>query len=660
MEITHDEGAPDLLIASFLRRHEELYGDDEKHLLCEAWSFLIDKTRGLKRSCGKPYYLHPMRVAEILSEKRIGSQAAAAGFLHNILDVDPACLVEIERQLGSDVASIAQGTARITGMKMGSPSSKQADSIRKMLFAMVDDIRVILVKLADRLDRMRNLTAVPPDGRRAVAREALEVWCPLADRLGISDIKSEMEDLCLKTLNPSAFRQIKSIVAQKKAERAEYLASAVDKIKQKTTDEGIEAQITSRAKHFYSIYQKMTKRGKEPGELYDLFALRLICKSDAECYSLLGIVHGLWKPMEGRFKDYIAMPKSNGYRSLHTTVICEGKPLEIQIRTARMHDIAEHGVASHWLYKQGGSQDAAEQVSVINRLKELKEEHLSDEGFFQRLKSDILGDSVFVFTPMGEVKELPAGSNAIDFAYMIHSGVGEKIVGAKADGKIIPLSKPLLNTQIVEVLTNPKAHPTQGQLETVKTAKARQKIRSWLAANDPTFIDREEVQKREAEAEANAAYSKKVAAKLAEERRAKATGKSLPSGLGKSLVSAFSNVVHKGDLAKQQTSAAQVYSGKVRVEGEADCLVTLAGCCKPAPPCAISGYVSRVRGVTVHRADCLVYLRIPGVQKRSVSVDWEVLQADSGTKERQHKGDKRSVQAARLKGMQKNRYRTQR
>ena len=472
--------SPQELKENFLNSYSENFTEEENKKIGEAIDYLFLITKDVYRKTGIPYYLHPLSVAQITAEAKLDYITVISCFFHNIMNVDEKYIDEIEKRFGGEVANICRGTAKITGLKINSSTNAQADSIRKMLFAMVDDIRVILVKLADRLDRMRNLKSVTPDAQKAVAKEVIDIWCPLASRLGMSDVKSEMEDLSLKYSNPEAFQQIKSIVSQKQQERSEYLSSAVKKIYSSTEKIGLHVNITSRAKHFYSIYQKMKKRNKEAGELYDLLALRIICNEVSECYTLVGIVHQLWHPMEGRFKDYIAMPKANGYQSLHTTVICEGKPLEIQIRTAQMHDVAEHGVASHWLYKKGTNKDKVqiEDLSIINQLRTLRDKNLTDEVFFNELKDELLGDSIYVFTPKGDVKELPQGANAIDFAYAIHSGVGEKVVGAKADGKIIPLTTPLKNTQIIEILTNPQAHPTQMQLKAVKTAKARQKIHS--------------------------------------------------------------------------------------------------------------------------------------------------------------------------------------
>ena len=605
-ETNRSETNPQTLINKFFDTFFGYFDSDDEAKIRSAWDWLVEKTSGISRSCGSPYYLHPMRVACVLAKTRLGWQSICAAFFHNLQEIDADCIPEIKKRFGDEVASICSGTSKITSLKFKSSSMQQSDAIRKMLFAMVDDIRVILVKTADRLDRMRNLKSVDAETQKQIASEVMEIWAPLAGRLGMNDAKNEMEDLALKYLHPKAFQQIKSIVSLKKGEREEYLKNAVKKIQVRAEKAGISVNITSRAKHFYSIYQKMRKRNKDPGELFDLLALRVICTTQAECYTLVGIVHSLWKPMEGRFKDYIAMPKANGYQSLHTTVICEGKPLEIQIRTQDMHNIAEHGVASHWLYKKGTNKDMvrAEDLSIINQLMELRNDDVNNEAFFKTLKEELLGDSIFVFTPRGDVKELPLGANAIDFAYTIHSGIGEKIVGAKADGKIIPITAELKNTQIVEILTNPQAHPTQAQLKSVKTGKARQKIHSWLAANDPTFIDKEALAKKEADSLAHAIHSREMAQQRAAE--------------GKS---------------RKNRKTSVNYTGLVQVDGDTNYMVTIAKCCCPQPGEPIVGYVSRNRGVTIHLASCLTFLRIPDIARRTVEVKWDMnVSADQGEK----------------------------
>ena len=583
-----DENNPSALLQEFIQKFS-FYSDSSKEKITKAWNFLLQNCKDKKRPCGSPYYLHPLRIAYILAQREFDDDCICAGLLHSIYDFEITS-EEISSQFGTSVAKIIDGTSKIMHIPVNSKTLHQADAIRKMLFAMVDDVRVIFVKLADRLDRIRNIKTLESSQQKLLASEIIDIWAPLADRLGMSKEKNEFEDLSLKYTNPDAFQQIKAVIAQKKDERAAYLQKAVSTIQAEADKIGIQVSISSRAKHFYSIYQKMRKRNKEPSELFDLLALRVICQHKTDCYTLIGIVHGLWKPLEGRFKDYIAMPKANGYQSLHTTVMCEDKPLEIQIRTQKMHDIAEHGVASHWLYKKGMNHDLVDvnNLSIFNQLQELRNKPLSDETFFQNFKNDLLGDEVLVFTPKGEVKKLPLGSNAIDFAYSIHSAIGEKIVGAKANGKIIPLTQPLQNTQIIEILTNPQAHPTEAQLKSVKTTKAKQKIHSWLVANDSTF-----------EAKSNTAKIENEASKVIQEEHRK----------------------HKKGTGLPQE---QKETGKVKVGNTTNFIVTFAKCCNPKYPDPISGYVSTGRGLIIHKANCITFHRIPNIQKRTLEVEWEV------------------------------------
>lgn len=596
------ETNPDVLEKAFFESFPS-FSDEEKAKFDSAWKFLLEKTDGISRKCGKPYYLHPMRVASLLADKNFDIDCVICGLLHSIFEVEGVKKEEVESLFGTTVTKIVSDTSKITGMKINASTIQQADNIRKMLFAMIDDVRVIFVKLADRLDRMRNLKSVEEKKQRLISAEVLDIWAPLADRLGMQNVKNELEDLSLKYSNPNVFQQIKAIVAQKKDERAAYLEKAVNAIKKEATKAGIEVTISSRAKHFFSIYKKMQKRNVPASKLYDLLALRVICHTNAECYTLIGIVHGLWKPMDGRFKDYIAMPKANGYQSLHTTVVCEGKPLEIQIRTDKMHSMAEYGVASHWLYKKGMNHDKVDinSLGIFNQLQNLKNENLSNENFFSELKNEILGDEIFVFTPRGDVIQLPAGANAIDFAYSVHSAVGEKIVGAKADGKIIPITTPLKNTQIVEIITNPQAHPTENQLKLVHTSKARQKIHSWLVANDPTFVDKAALAQRAADIAAHNDKSKQIQ----DEKRRKHSRKG------------------EGEIKNPLEN----YTGKIIAQNTKNMLCTLAGCCCPKPGDIIVGYVSKKKGIMVHKATCLTFQRIQNIENRMVDVEWEKREA---------------------------------
>lgn len=584
---------PQELLEDFFKTNDS-YSQTDKDKITKAWNLLLSKTEHIVRACGKPYYFHPLRVAYILAANRLDADTIVAGILHPIhkFDVTPE---QIKQDFGENVSKILITTNKIITLPMNSKTLHESDAIRKMLFAMCDDARVILLTLSDRLDRIRNITSLEKEQQRALAEAVIEIWAPLADRLGMQKEKNEFEDMSLKYTNPKVYKQIEEIVAQSQEERAAYLEKAVNSIYKSAEKMGISVTIKSRAKHFYSIYQKMRKRNKEASELYDLLALRILCNTPAECYTLIGIVHGLWKPMDGRFKDYIAMPKANGYQSLHTTVICEGKPLEIQIRTYEMHNMAEHGIASHWLYKKGTNHDLveADKLDIFNKLQQFKENSLTDEATFNTLKNELLGDEIYVFTPKGDVRKLPAGATAIDFAYAIHSAIGEKIIAAKADGKIIPLSKPLANTQIIEIITNPQAHPTENQLKLVKTSKAHQKIHSWLMTNDPTFSEKITLQK---EAEILLQQQNHTAGKNQKRRPKSGKKEEIPP-------------VHK--------------NYKVLVQGEKNVLYNIAQCCHPQYPELIVGYVTRTKGVTIHRADCLIYHRIPNKGARVVEVQWD-------------------------------------
>lgn len=582
------EEDPNGLIKEFFQLNEN-YSQEDKNRIIKAWNLLIEKTNGTRRPCGKPYYMHPLRVANILAQNKLDVETIISAILHPIhkFGISPE---EIKSEFGEIVANILITTNKIISLPMNSKTLHQSDAIRKMLFAMCNDARVILLTLSDRLDRIRNINSLNQDQQRALTEAVIEIWAPLADRLGMQKEKNEFEDLSLRYNHPDAYLQIKNIVSQTQEERAAYLEKAVNNIYKATEKLGINVTISRRAKHYYSIYQKMRKRNKSADELYDLFALRILCNSSSECYTLVGIVHGLWKPMDGRFKDYIAMPKSNGYQSLHTTVICEGKPLEIQIRTYEMHNMAEHGIASHWLYKKGTNHDLveADKLDIFNKLQQFKKIDITDGETFNNLKNELLGDEIYVFTPKGDVRKLPSGATAIDFAYSIHSAIGEKIIAAKADGKIIPLTKPLENTQIIEIITNPQAHPTESQLNIVKTSKAHQKIHAWLMNNDANFSEKFQAEKVE--------QNEPSPVKIRKQH------------------------FKKNDAHPEITQ--QNIHHDVLVQGDKNVLYNLAQCCKPVFPNLIVGYVTRMKGVSIHRADCLIYQRIPNKENRSVQVEW--------------------------------------
>ncbi len=447
---------------------------------------------------------------------------------------------------------------------------------------------------------MRTLGFLDEESRKRIAMETLDIYAPLAGRLGISRIKDELEDLSLKHLQPAVYDQIRQFVAGRKAERSAYLERVEKAILREAGAAGMRVAVETRAKHFYSIYQKMKRRGKPLEEIYDLLGLRLLCETASECYELLGLVHKLWIPIEGRFKDYIAMPKSNRYQSLHTTVMgYDGKVIEIQIRTHEMHRTAENGIAAHWLYKSGSPREGAREaeLSLINKLKEWQGTGPASEDFLDEIKKELLRDSIYVFTPKGDVTELPSGSTPIDFAYSIHTDIGDHCMAAKADGQIVPLKDPLKNTQVVEILTSTASHPHLDWLRHVRTARARSKIRHWLALNEPGLIfDRNMVARK----------------------------KDLPSPPAPAPVA-------KPEQAPDQpeTHIRDASKVSIRIGQERNMLIRTALCCTPSTGDAIVGYVSRGRGITVHKADCPSLASIKDFAERRIDVEWETVSPKS-------------------------------
>jgi GTP pyrophosphokinase len=539
---------------------------------------------------------HTLETASILLDLDLDADAVIAALL---LDTP---LSTVQQGFGAQVAMLVEDVTRITALPAKNRTLHEAENIRKMLFAMVRDIRVIFIKLAATLSELRNLNHLPEQQRKNCAQACLDIYAPLADRLGIAWIKDELEDLALKQLNRDAYQQIKEIVAQKKNARKAFLNTTQTLVMQEADKLSLKIKVEARAKHFYSIYQKMRKRNKSADELFDLFGLRILCNSVEACYTLLGLVHRLWKPIEGRFKDYIAMPKANGYQSLHTTVMTvdeDGSLLEIQIRTEEMHHVAENGIASHWLYKKGSTHEIVRPVdiSIINKLREWQQEESADKlnsaSFLDIIKREFLKDSIYVFTPQGKVIELPDGATAIDFAYSIHSAIGDRCVGAKADSAIIPLSQKLRNTQVVEILTSPSAHPHLNWLSFVKTSKARSKIRAWLQQNDSAFTT------PTAEAAEQRSMSKTPSSKMP-------SSEMLPKSM--QLVA-----------TPQQTNQFL----RVKVQDEKNMLVHFARCCSPMNGDPIVGYVSRGRGIIIHQQHCSNLANISDFEERKLVVEWE-------------------------------------
>ena len=547
-----------------------------------------------KRASGEPFYIHPMMVAEILIDLEMDCETIIAALLHDVLEDTEGTKKELQRRFGKEVLALVNGVTKISIMRAKSKSVQGAESIRKMLFAMTKDIRVILIKLADKLHNMSTLEYLPEEKRKRIAQECLDIYAPLADRLGISWMKIELEDLALKNLHPTVYTQIKEAMTEKKRKRADFLKKVERTIQQHASNEKIEIEVYSRAKHFYSIYQKMRRRQKGFHEIHDLLGLRILCQNENECYTILGLVHRLWPPIEGRFKDYIAMPKSNQYQSLHTTVMCwGGKQLEIQIRTHNMHSTAEMGIAAHWAYKRGQNKNRlrAGDLAIINKLKSLNGRGYSSAEFLNEIKGELLSDSIYVFTPKGDIIELPKGATALDFAFHIHTEVGNHCLGAKADGSIISLNTELTNTQVVDILTSTSAHPHVNWLKFVKTSRARGKIRHWLNQHDDSLI-----------------IDKNIIAKKRQE--------AVPAPVQPETTESEET----GEIIKQIVDKAKV---AFKIGGERNMMITMAKCCNPTTGDNIIGYISRGRGIIVHRRDCPNLAHINEIDERSVEVEWE-------------------------------------
>ncbi len=450
-----------------------------------AYEFTQEVHRGQLRVSGEPYDIHPLAVAGLLVEFKMDATTVAAGLLHDVLEDTATSKAVLVERFGGDIAELVDGVTKIGKLAFASREERQAENFRKMLVAMARDIRVLMIKLADRLHNMRTLHYLPPEKQRAIGRETLDIYAPLAHRLGMAKVKGELEDLALKALHPEAYDDLQRRVAKRRLEREAEINQVITIITTKLSEVGISGQITGRPKHFYSIYKKM-QGGREFDEIYDLTAVRILTPTVRECYGALGMVHSLWKPVPGRFKDFIAIPKSNMYQSLHTTVIGpKGDPVEIQIRTPDMHRIAEEGIAAHWLYKEKKDRTGLDQAFVwLRQLLEWQKEMKDPREFMETVKVDLFPDEVYVFTPKGDVKALPEGSTPIDFAYAVHTQVGNHCVGARVNGKLVPLRQVLRQGDIVEVVTSPTQKPSRDWLKTVKSTRARSRVKQWLRTEE--------------------------------------------------------------------------------------------------------------------------------------------------------------------------------
>ncbi len=593
------------LVKRFLQK-VTTYSPEDYAKIEKAAYFANTKHENQKRKSGEPYIIHPLAVAETLIQLNMDADTVCAGLLHDVIEDTDTSEEKITEMFGKNVCELVQGVTKIANIKSLSKSAQEAETIRKMFLAMSKNMPVIIIKLADKLHNMRTLQYMEPTRAKEIASDCLDIYAPLADRLGIAWMKAELEDLSLKTLKPDTYQYIQDYLLAKKNEFDKYLETVKKKIANACIDAGIKnITITTRSKHTYSIYMKMKKRRKEIDEIFDILGVRVICNTVPECYTLVGIIHQLWPPMEGRFKDYIAMPKANNYQSLHTTIMAmNGVILEIQIRTYEMDQIAEYGVASHWAYKANmGAQSSSSWVNmdsqqlsrIATKLKSWNSEIEQSESFMEDIKSELLKDTIYVFTPKGQAIELPIGATALDFAYMIHTEIGNHTVSAKANGSIVPLGQPLENTQVVEILTQKNAHPRVTWLKYAHTTSARRKIRAWLNKYDENLLIEKNI----------IAHKKDLEAAISNEIPSPVAPEDLQD----------SDIVRKVNNDYKKSS--------ITVAKNRNMMISLAQCCNPVPGDSIVGYVSRGRGIIVHKSDCPNLVHMSEIDQRKIEVEWE-------------------------------------
>ena len=637
-------------VAELLEKLQRITPHGRVELVERAYRFAEEAHRGQRRNSGEDYIEHPLQVAMILADLELDEATLAAALLHDVVEDTPHTMAEIEKEFGSEVALLVDGVTKLGRLEYKSKVELQVENLRKMFLAMAKDIRVILIKLADRLHNMRTLKFHTAEKQREIAQETLEIFAPLANRLGIFRIKWELEDLSFRYLKPQDYYDLVEAIALKRREREAQINEVIEQLRQRLEEVGIRADIAGRPKHFYSIYRKMVTQNKELAEIYDLTAIRVVVDSVNDCYGALGIIHTLWKPLPGRFKDYIAMPKPNMYQSLHTTLIgAHGEPFEIQIRTWEMHRTAEYGIAAHWKYKEGAKAAAGNFEQKLNWLRQLLEwQHdARDAGeFMESLKIDLFADTVFVFTPKGDVVELPAESCPVDFAYRVHTDVGHRCVGAKLNGRIVPLDTKLSNGDIVEIITSKQSNgPSRDWLSFVKTSQAKNRIRAWFKKEqreDNIMRGRENLEREVRKLGLDPAVSLK-----AERLLALAKGynfislEDLYAAIGDGALSANKIIGRlREDLTKEErerlqlealqqgeTKSASRYgkaSQGIRVKGVDNVLVRFSHCCNPLPGDPIVGYITRGRGVSIHRQDCRnIQHHATDERNRLVEVMWD-------------------------------------
>uniref|UniRef100_A0A7C3WY47 Bifunctional (P)ppGpp synthetase/guanosine-3',5'-bis(Diphosphate) 3'-pyrophosphohydrolase n=1 Tax=Dictyoglomus turgidum TaxID=513050 RepID=A0A7C3WY47_9BACT len=636
------------LLQELLQASNNKYSSEN---LKKAFLFAQKAHKDQFRKSGEPYITHPVEVAKILINLGMEETVVIAGLLHDVLEDTNVTPLELEKEFGKDVLSLVDAITKLERLSFYPTEAYKAQNLRKMFIAMAKDIRVIIIKLADRLHNMQTLQYHEEEKRKRIAKETLEIYAPLAHRLGVWDIKWRLEDLAFRYLEPDKYHYLANKVAETRKKREEFIEKAIEIIKEELKKANIEAEVTGRAKHLYSIYQKMIRRGIEIEEMYDLLGVRIIVNSEIECYEVLGIIHNLWRPVPGRFKDYIANKKSNNYQSLHTTVIAmDGKPLEVQIRTWEMHRIAEYGVAAHWLYKEEIKKPDSfeEKLSWLRQLLEWQKELLDDQEFLDSIRSDLFEREIYVFTPKGDIIALPQGSTPLDFAYAIHTEVGHRCRGAKVNGKIVPLNYVLQNGDIVEIITSKEeGKPSRDWLNIVRTSQAKNKIKQYFKklAREETLQKAKEI--LESEIKKNEDWLKEVLNKdeiSINDLLESSISKNFLNEHGFKEIESFLLSLGTGEITPQQfierfkkelkkeiiVTLAETEKNKLveglEISGLDNIMIRIAECCNPIPGDEVMGYVSKGRGIVVHRRNCpnLIHLqnRYP---ERVIPIEWQKL-----------------------------------
>ena len=672
-EIVFDDGrieamkeflSPEELYQDLIERVRKYHPSDDISLIEKAYHVADEAHKNQVRKSGEPYIIHPLCVAIILADLELDKETIAAGLLHDVVEDTIMTDEEIREQFGADVALLVDGVTKLEQIPLSSDGSDsdtklemQAENLRKMFLAMAKDIRVIMIKLADRLHNMRTLKHMPPEKQQRIAKETLEIYAPIAQRLGISKIKVELDDLSLKYLEPEVYYDLVDKIAVRKSVREKYIQNIVDEVSEHIRHAGIKAQIDGRVKHFFSIYKKMKNQGKTLDQIYDLFAVRIIVDTVKDCYAALGVIHEMYKPIPGRFKDYIAMPKPNMYQSLHTTLIgSSGQPFEIQIRTFEMHKAAEYGIAAHWKYKEasdGKKVDGQEEEKLVwlRHILEWQRDMSDNKEFMNLLKNDLdlFSDSVYCFTPNGEVKTLPAGSTPIDFAYNIHSAVGNKMIGARVNGKLVTIDYQINNGDRVEILTSQNSKgPSRDWLNVVKSTQAKSKINQWFKneLKEDNIVKGKEMLIAYCKAKAinsvnimKPEYMNNIMNKFGfkdwDSVLAAIGHGGLKEGQIINKMQEFYEADHKQELTNEEVlkqveenaasrSVKMRSKGGITVKGIHDVAVRFSKCCSPVPGDEIVGFVTRGRGVSIHRTDCVNIINLPEIERvRLIDAEWQ-------------------------------------